>query len=106
MKEYRPRGTIRAERIETNKRVGTRNGLVTALAGDYLVYHAAGVSVVNGKVFENEYVEVQGDFNFHAKGNTVEQVVEFLKNNPDQVDRVIREEKAGANRRGIVEYEV
>lgn len=104
VKEYRARDNIRAKRIDKDCRVVADNRPRNVKAGDYLVYDAKGAHLVDGKEFEKLYREVEGDSEFHPAGNTVENVVEFLKANPDQVDRVKAEEKKGANRKGIVEF--
>lgn len=105
MKEYRVKATVRAEKIEETSRVMTDTGVSEANAGDYLVYlNGGGCIVVQGSEFDDKYAEVKGDNEFHPAGNTVDAVVEFLKNNPDQIDRVKQEERDGGNRKGILEY--
>lgn len=106
MKEYRVKATVHAERVEENSRVMTHAGAQDVNAGDYLVYlNGGGTIVVQGDVFDDTYAEIQGDSEFHPAGNTVEQVLEFLADNPDQVDRVKQEERDGGNRKGILSYE-
>lgn len=105
--EYRLRNFIRAEKLETNQRVMTTNGAVNAKAGDYLVY-GVNVCVVNGAEFENEYSLVEESVSesrkFSPVGKTVEDVLKFLREYPDEVDRVKEIEKAGASRKSILEY--
>lgn len=103
-KEYRPRENVFAKQLEKDCRIVADNRPRNAKAGDYVVYAKDGAHLVDGKEFERLYREVEGDSEFHPAGNTVETVVEFLKANPDQVDRVKAEEKKGANRKGIVEF--
>lgn len=105
MKEYRLKGTIQAEKVPENTRMVTVHGPVDIEAGDYLIYTHEGVKVVNGKLFENEYSEVKGDSEFKPAGKLVDVVVEFMRENPDQVERIKQEERDGANRKGILEYE-
>ena len=106
MKEYRVKATVHAERVEENSRVMTNAGVQEVNAGDYLVYlNGGGTVVVQGDVFDDTYAEIKGDSEFHPAGNTVETVLEFLKNNPDQIDRVKQEERDGGNRKGILSYE-
>ena len=106
MKEYRVKATVRAERVEENSRVMTDTGVKDVAAGDYLVYlSGGGAIVVQGEDFENTYAEVKGDSEYHPAGNTVEAVVEFMRENPDQVERIKQEERDGGTRKGILEYE-
>lgn len=103
--EFRPKGTIWAEKIEESARVVTILGPLDVTAGDYLIYTHEGVRVVNGVVFENEYEAVPEKEVFHPSGNTVDVVVEYMNENPDEVARIIQEERDGASRKGITEYE-
>lgn len=102
--EFRPKGTIWAEKVEEDSRIVTVLGPLDVSAGDYLIHTHEGVKVVNGKVFENEYVAVESKPEFHPSGKTVEEVVAYLDENPDEIDRVIQEERDGASRKGIVSY--
>ncbi len=105
--EYRPKGTIWAEKVAEDSRIVTVLGPLDVSAGDYLIHTHEGVKVVNGKVFENEYVAVESKpekDEFHPAGKTVEEVVSYLNDNPDDVDRVIQEERDGASRKGILSY--
>lgn len=103
--EYRKRARVVAEKVAESGPVSTANGAGYALEGDYLVYAITGVIVVNGAEFEREYEEIQGDNDFHPAGKTVEVVLNFLREYPDEIDRVKEEEKSGAERKGILEYE-
>lgn len=106
MKEYRVKATVQAEKVSETARVMTDTGVQEATEGDYLVYlNGGGCVVVQGDVFEDTYAEVKGDSEFHPAGKTVDAVVEFLRENPDQADRVKQEERDGGNRKGILEYE-
>lgn len=102
--EYRPKGTIWAEKIAESARIVTVLGPLDVTAGDYLIHTHEGVRVVNGVVFENEYVAVESKPEFHPAGKTVDEVTSYLRENPDEVDRVIQEERDGASRKGIIEY--
>lgn len=102
--EYRPKGTIWAEKIAESARIVTVLGPLDVTAGDYLIHTHEGVRVVNGKIFENEYEPVEEKEEFHPAGHSVDEVVSYLNNNPDEVDRVIQEERDGASRKGILNY--
>lgn len=106
MKVYRVKGTISAERVEEASRVMTTSSVAWANEGDYLV-HDNGTVLVSKDEFERIYEEVsdEGDKEFHPAGKTVPQVLEFLDENPDQVERVKQDERDGGNRKGILEYE-
>jgi len=104
MKEYRVKRNVFAEKVEESGRVNTPTGLQWAEAGDYLVHDDNGSHLEPGVEFEDVYVEIQGDSEFHPAGNTVERVVEFLKENPDQAERIQAEELNGAKRKGIADY--
>jgi len=105
MKEYRSRETIRARRVEKPERISTILGVMTARIGDYVALVPGGEQILSAEYFESHYSEIKGDSEFVPAGKTVEQVIEFLKENPDQVERVKELEKNGANRKGIAEYE-
>lgn len=103
--EYRPKGTIWAEKIEETARIVTVLGPLDVTAGDYLIHTHEGVRVVNSVVFENEYEAVPEKEVFHPAGSNVDEVVEYMRENPDEVARIIQEERDGASRKGITEYE-
>jgi len=105
-KEYRSKKRVIAEKVEESGQVMTSNGPGFAFAGDYLVHEVTGTRVVAGEDFDAEYDEIQGDAEFHPAGKTVDAVLEFLAANPDQVDRVKQEERDGASRKGILNYDV
>ena len=102
--EFRPKGTIWAEKVAEDSRIVTVLGPLDVNKGDYLIHTHEGVRVVNGVVFENEYVAVESKPEFHPSGKTVEEVVSYLDENPSEVGRVIQEERDGASRKGIVNY--
>lgn len=105
VKEYRVKGIVKAEKVEKACTLVTENGPGWANEGDYLVYQDdGGVLVVDADTFESVYTVNTGDSEFHPAGNTVEEVISFLKANPDQVDRVKAEEATGANRKGIADF--
>ena len=103
--EFRPKGTIWAEKVTEDSRIVTVLGPLDVKAGDYVIHTHDGVRVVNGQVFENEYEVVESKPVFHPAGKTVEEVVNYLKSNPGEVDRIVQEERDGASRKGILEYE-
>lgn len=102
--EYRPKGTIWAEKIAEDARIVTVLGPLDVSKGDYLIHTHEGVRVVNGVVFENEYVALETKPEFHPAGKTVEEVVSYLRDNPDEVERIVQEERDGASRKGILDY--
>jgi hypothetical protein len=107
VKEYRYVKTVRAERVNESGNVITNTGPVFAAEGSYLVYaETGGFKVVDGDVFEKGYSEVKRDSEFVPQGKTVDQVVDYLKENPDDIERVKQLERDGASRKGILEYEV
>jgi len=73
---------------------------------NYDVNPAVAKRVMAGEDFDAEYDEIQGDAEFHPAGKTEDAVLEFLAANPDQVDRVKQEERDGASRKGILNYDV
>lgn len=109
VRDYKKRDYVRAELIETDSQVGTRDGMRGAKAGDYLVYESAGTRVVKGSVFNAEFVLVESEESearqFSPGGKSVEEVLEFLKENPDEVERVKQLERDGGSRKGILNYE-
>lgn len=105
IKDYRVSATIKAERVEKGGNVVTHLGPMYAGEGDYLVYQPDGsVTIWDKERFETHYSEVKGNDEFHPAGKTVDTVVEYMRENPDQVDRIIQEERDGSSRKGIVEY--
>lgn len=108
VQEYRARGTIRAEKVEEDTRIVTVHGVENVKAGDYLVYQSGGVSVMSGAAFEKEYVVLEESVSearkFTPAGKTVEVVLEFLKANPDEIERVRELEEDGASRKKILDY--
>lgn len=102
--EYRPKSTVWAEKVDEDSRIVTVLGPLDVSAGDYLIHTHEGVKVVNGKVFENEYVAVESKPEFHPAGHSVDEVVSYLNDNSDEVDRIVQEERDGASRKGILNY--
>lgn len=107
VKTYRLNKTVEAEMVDNGGNYPTVSGLQWANPGDYLVYNGDGVRIVDGEHFRDNYEEIAELAEvFHPAGNTVEVVVEYLRNHPEEVDRVKEEEFAGAGRKGILEYSV
>lgn len=105
MKTFKHRDYVKADRVESACVVGTHTGPQTAKAGDYVMYvEDKGAFLVNGEDFDRDFVEIKGDPDFHPTGNTVETVLAFLDDNPDEMTRIKGEESEGANRKGIMEY--
>lgn len=107
LSEYRPRGIVFAEKVDNDSRIVTVLGPIDVSAGDYLIHTHEGVRVVNGKLFENEYEKVSDNSEpeeFHPAGKSVDVVTEYMRNNPNEVDRIIQEERDGASRKRITEF--
>ena len=103
-KVYRRSGTVKAEQVSVTGPVSTGNGLGFANEGDYLVYGDQGTYVVTCGDFEDNWTEVKGDPEYSPAGKTVDQVIDFMRENPDQVDRIKSEEKSGGQRKGILNF--
>jgi hypothetical protein len=103
VKEYRVKRTIKARRLNAGV-TGTSNGPVTVCDGDYEVYIDNRTFVMSKDVFEDTYEENEGDNEYSPEGHTVEQVIEFMKENPDQINRVKQIEKQHGERKTIMEY--
>jgi hypothetical protein len=110
IQEYRLREYVQAERIEHSGTVFTSHGPVFGKEGDYLLHRSGRVVYVVADAFEDKYEPVPEDVSearkFVPGGKTVDQVLEFLKENPDEVERVKKLEREGGSRKGILEYEV
>lgn len=107
--EYRHRDYVKAERLENDGNVYLSGGKSFGKAGDYLVYEANGTRLVKGAEFEREFVVVEESISesrkFSPLGKTVDEVLEFLREFPDEIDRVKQEERDGGSRKGILDYE-
>lgn len=107
VRDYKLREYVRAERVNETGWVNTRNGREFARHGSYLVYGNNGVRLVRGEAFEREYVEVDiAVAEFNPAGKSVGEVVDFMRLNPDEIERVKDAERKGGNRKGILEYRV
>lgn len=108
VQEYRWSEILRAEIVEEDSRVNTLAGVEWAKAGDYLVHIDGGVKIATAEYWERmtePVTEKESEARkFSPAGKSVETVVEFMKENPDEVDRVKAEEKSGGNRKGITEF--
>lgn len=109
VREYKKRDFIRAEKVVESGRVVVGNGPTQVRAGDYLVYGSGATKVVKGSEFEKEYILVEDEESeargYSPAGKSVEEVVNFLKENPDEINRVKQLEKKGGSRKGILSYE-
>lgn len=108
VRNYKLREFVKAEKLSKNGDVYTSKGREYAKAGDYLVYNNLGTFIVRGTFFEEQYVAVEQDESdartFTPAGKTVNEVREFMDNNPDECVRVRSLELKGAGRKGITEY--
>lgn len=108
--EYRARNTVRAEQLEEGGNHVTANGVSYIPAGDYLVHIPGyGTRRVEKDAFESEYVvitDAEAEVRAYVpEGQTVEKVLEFLRDNPDEVERIKALESVAGKRKGILEYE-
>lgn len=110
VQEYRVRDYVRAERIPEDGTVFLSSGAVHGREGDYLVHREDGVYYADAESFEAVYElvpeSVSAARKYSPDGKTVEEVIQFFRENPDEVDRVKRLEAAGSSRKGILDYEV
>lgn len=110
VQEYRRREFIRAERIAENGVVFTARGAVWGNEGDYLVHRDGEVWYCDQESFEDEWEVIPKNVSearkFTPDGKTVDQVLEFFRDNPDEVERVKGLERLGVGRKGITEYEI
>ena len=108
VKEYRYSEILRAELVETDARINTINGVEWVKAGDYLVHVENGVQIVSAEYWERVTVPVTQEESdarrYSPRGKQVDDVVKFLKENPDEVERVKAEEAEGGKRKGILEF--
>lgn len=107
--EYKHREYVKAEKLDKDGNVYLAGGKSPAKTGDYLVYEEKGTRLVKGEDFERDFVLVEESVSearkFSPIGKTVDVVLEFLHEHPDEVDRVKQEERDGGSRKGILEYE-
>lgn len=108
--EFRPREILRAERVEEFARVVTINGVEEAKPGEWLAYVPGGVQILANSYMEREYElvpeSVSESRKFTPGGKTVDEVLEFFREYPEEVERVKQLERDGGSRKGILEYEV
>jgi hypothetical protein len=109
--EYRHRQTVSARRLEEDETVFTKNGAEYGREGQYLVHVPNdGVYLVGGEYFEEHYELIPESVSearkFTPEGKTVEQVLEFMREHPEEIDRVKKLEAKGVGRKGIMEYAV
>lgn len=108
--EYQSKRRLLAEKLETPERVNATNGVSWANAGDYVIYTGTGAFIIPGAEFEAEYELIPESVSEARKyspvGKTVPEVIEFLKENPAEVERVKEIESRNGERKGILEYEV
>lgn len=116
METYRNREVVTAYQVgEPGESVNTRNGLLWAPSGSWVVFAALGVVIVADKEFADRYavwddsvpvaLEPSTDVEFTPLGKTVDDVVEFMDQNPYDVRRIQAIEGATANpRKGIMNY--
>lgn len=109
MNTYRNREVVTAYQIaEPGEAVNTRNGIQWAPSGSWAVYGTLGVEIVNDETFVGRYAEweiPEEVAEFSPIGKTVETVLEWLDEHPDDVERVLAIEGGTTNpRKGIMSY--
>lgn len=109
--EFRARETVKAIRLTEDGYVFTKNGKEFGRVGDYLQdVPNDGVFLVSGEWFDENYEPIPEAVTearkFSPTGKTIPEVLEFLKENPDEIERVKQLERDGGSRKGILEYEV
>lgn len=109
VQEYRLKNHVIAERIPEGGEVFTVRGKEFANEGDYLV-HSLGATLIPGSVFDAQYEVVPDSIvqarKFNPDGKTVDEVLNFFRENPDEIERVKELERGGGNRKGITDYEI
>lgn len=107
IQNYVSRRRVMAEKLESGEYVNSSTGRRWANSGDYVVYTGEGAFIVPGAEFEREYELIPSEVSkFSPEGKTIPEVLEFLKDNPGEVERVKELEAKSGNRKGIIEYEV
>lgn len=109
MKSYRNREVVTAYQIaEPGEAVHTRNGVQWAPSGSWAVFGPLGVEIVNDETFVARYAEWENQaeaVEFSPIGKTVETVVEWMEDHPEDVARVQEIEAGTPNpRKGIMSY--
>jgi hypothetical protein len=108
--EYRKREYVKALKLTESDYVFTTNGKEFGREGDYLMQTEDGTYLVSGEWFDEQYEPVPEEVTearkFVPAGKTVEQVIEFLRENPEEIERVKQLERDGGSRKGILEYAV
>lgn len=109
--DYRSRHAVKALKLTETENVFTTSGKEFAEAGDYLLKSADGlVYLVKEDAFDDMYELVPEAVTaaraFTPDGKTIPEVVEFFKDNPDEIERVKQLERDSGSRKGILEYEV
>jgi hypothetical protein len=105
LKQYRDKNTVYAICLVNGGAIGLSSGLGFAGVGDYVIHENGTTRLIEKEDFESRYVELEGDSEYSPVGKLVDDVVVFMKENPDQVDRIKELELAGAERKGIMNYE-
>lgn len=109
--EYQAREFVKALKLTEDDNVFTTNGKEFGRKGDYLMQVPDdGTYLVAGEWFDEKYEPVAEKLSearqFTPAGKTVEEVVSFLKEFPEETERVKQLERDGGSRKGILEYEV
>lgn len=104
IRSYRLRENVRAERVTEAGWTNTRNGREFAHYGTYKVYGNNGLRLVRREAFEGEYEPVDTVAEFNPDNYSVLEVVNFLKLNPDEIERVKAFENRGKQRKTILDY--
>lgn len=108
MDVYRSLEIVEAEKVEKRRKVVTVNGAEYVNPGEYLVRVPNGVQIVSGKYFESRYSLAEESISesrrFTPVGKTVDEVLEFFKEFPDEIERVKDLERNNGARKGILNY--
>jgi len=104
IKKYRCKSVIQAEEIQQSGTISTSNGPQYAHKGDFLVYGLVSTYIVSRELFLQENEEVPESEEFNPAGKSATDVIQFMRENPDQVSRVKALENEGGKRKTILEF--
>lgn len=107
IQNYVSRRRVMAEKLTEGEYVNSSAGRRWANSGDYVVYTGEGAFIVPGAEFEREYELIPSDVSkYDPAGKTVPEVIEFMRENPREVERIKELESIGGARKGILDYAV
>lgn len=109
VRQYRNVLTIGAEKVEESGMFSTYDGVRFIPEGDYIVHVPGfGTKHVEAHEFDATYELVPDEEilaqQFTPQGKTVDYVVAFMRDNPQEVDRIKALESAGGKRKAILNY--